>query len=232
MGYEQHWLLAFGGHAGELTEEWNCNIRLALYGFDIEDSVNEESYLDDQAMPTLAAWFARANSYIASVAQLQWVKFNEIDELGHYADGTQVHERTWPGTGISGGSTGTLHPLQVCMCLSWRTNAAERGIGSHGRIYSPRPTLAIDPDGDVNAAGRDAAAVSAATMLNGLDVAIGTAVLRPSICSPGRGWPGVKTNPGVNNQIDYVLVDSVFDIQRRRAKGQTREYSPPAVVAY
>lgn len=228
MAYPEHWLLAFGGHAGEIEETWVCGIRLGEYSTGVFGSVDPDDYLVDVAAPALTTWFSSAGASIFSGARLLWAKFNWIDEQGHYKDQTQTHEHSF-GTGVPGGNSAPLHPLQCCMVLSWRTNEAARGIGSHGRIYSPRPALTIDANGDVAGVQRVAAANAAATLLNTLDITVGSGYMRPSIISPGRGWPE-EDNPGVQYQIDTVVVDSALDIQRRRAKSQTREVSSAPVT--
>lgn len=228
MAYLEHWLLTFGGHAGEVEETWVCGIRLHEYGVPPGSTVDPESYLTAQAVPALTTWFSSTNAAIANCAKLLWCKFNKINSQGHYEDTTTTHEHSF-GTGVLGGAASPLHPLQVCCVLSWRTNAAERGLASHGRIYSPRPALTVDANGDVAGGFRVQVATAAATLLNSLDVGVGSGVLRPSIESPGRNWPQ-EDNPGAVNQIDYVIVDSQLDIQRRRAKSATREISSVAIT--
>lgn len=229
MAYPPHWLLTFGGHAGEIEETWVCGIRLGEYGVPPGFTLDPEDYMTTVAAPALTTWFGSTGASIASVAKLLWCKFNAIDSQGHYEDSTTTHEHSF-GTGITGGAASPLHPLQCCLVLSWRTNEAERGIASHGRIYSPRPALAVDSAGDVAGGSRVNAATAAATLLNTLDVGLGgTGVVRPSIVSPGRGWPE-QDNPGAMNQIDTVVVDSQLDIQRRRARSATREISSAPVT--
>lgn len=228
MAYPVHWLLAFGGHSGDVAETWTCGIRLANYGGDLLDPMDEENYLDTVAVTALKAWFTRTDSQIASVAVLQWVKFNKINGEGEYDDQSTTHERRFAD---HFGSTATpLHPLQVAMCLSWRTNDIERGIGSHGRIYSPRPAVVVGSSGDVAGPDRVKFANSAATLLNTLDIPMGTGVLRPSIVSPGRGWPEIRDQEGAKHQIDTVVVDSSLDIQRRRSRSQTKEVTSAPIV--
>lgn len=229
MGYPDHYLLAFGGHAGDVLEEWVCGIRLCEYGTGVFGDVDEDSYLTTVAAPALTTWFGSVGASIYSGAKLLWAKFNKIDSQGHYLEATATHEHSF-GAGVSGGNSAPLHPLQVCLVLSWRTNAADRGLASHGRIYQPRPAMTVDAAGDIAGALRVAAATAAATLLNTLDITVGSGFLRPSIVSPGRNWPA-EDNPGARNQIDTVIVDSALDIQRRRAKSQSREISS-APVAY
>lgn len=227
MAYPEHYLLSFGGHQGELEETWNCGIRLAEYDSGVFGSVDQQGYLTTVAAPALSAWFSRAGSRIYSGAKLLWAKFNMINEQGHYADPSVTNEHSY-GVGISGSQSSPLHPLQVCMVLSWRSDEAERGIASKGRIFSPRPCVTIDAAGDVDGGTRVVVADSAALLLNTLDITVGSGFMRPSIVSPGRGWPE-QDNPGLARQIDRVVVDSALDIQRRRARSQTHEITSSPV---
>ena len=224
--YPQHWLLQFGGTVGEVSEEWSCGIRMALFGepeIPPGEGVNEESFLDAQAIPALETWIENTLSLVHSSTALRFIKFNEIGPDGHYADPAISHERA---VNFIGGNTGPyVQPLQVCLVLSWRTDAAVRGPGSMGRIYSPRPEVVVDANGDISGPERVGAANTAATMLNTLDTSlggIGAQVLRPSIVSP--------SGAGHANQIDTVVVDSQLDIQRRRAFSQSREITSAPVL--
>lgn len=231
MGYPLHWLLAFGGHQGHVEEIWACGIRMCAYGDVGPIQMDEEQYLTNTAVPALTTWFGSAGAKIYTAARLKWVKFNEIDEDGHYADQSTTHERLTLDIPGGGGST-AVHPLQVAAVLSWRTLDAERGLASRGRIYSPRPTCVVDLNGDITSTDRGTMATSAANLLNSLDVSLGVPpapVLRPSIVSRGKK-SGSSYGEGASHQIDSVVVDSALDIQRRRANRQSREGTSVAVT--
>ena len=228
MTYIPHYLLAFGGHSGHSQEQWACNIRLIEESFGVGGDVDEEEYLDDVVLPALTAWFMAPNARVHEGVRLQWFKFNKIGPNGRYLETGVTHERT---TAIPGGMAGTsnAHPLQVCMVLTWRTNAVSRGLGSVGRIFMPRPVVPIDVNGDFDSTIRAAAATQAATFLNTLDVTLGTGDwMRPAIVSRGHGPGYVDEGPAY--QIDTVEVDSCLDIQRRRAFSQSREKSSAPVT--
>lgn len=230
MTYPQHWLLAFGGSQGDPEEIWACGIRLVIDELFEGDGVDEEQYLTNTGVPALTAWMGRAGSKIAVFATMTWVKFNEIAPDGTYADKSTTHERL--GLAVSGGGGPTnIHPLQVAAVLSWRSDEAERGLASRGRIYSPRPAVAVTATGDIAGPDRVLMAESARDLLNSLDASVGIegGTLRPHIVSRGKGpapWPG----PGASHPINRVVVDSALDIQRRRANRQTREVTSVPVV--
>lgn len=224
MAYLEHWLLNFGGHQGDINEAWACGIRLHVFGGGLPgDDPDPEDYLDTVAVPQLSAWFPHVDAHISAACKLLWVKFNKIAPSGKYADVSTTHERAVVGIEGAYNPPSNHHPLQVACVLTWRTNAAQRGLASIGRIYSPRPVVSIDAGGDMAGADRVAIANKARDLLQGLDVSTGvTSVLRPAIESRGGGsapWP----NPGQANQIDVVTVDSCLDVHRSRALSQSRE---------
>lgn len=228
MTYLRHWLLQFGGHQGDVNEQWSCGIRMAFPDGDggvvDTDLPSEEDFLDNQAVPALTTWFQAPLTHISGYARLTTIKFNEIQADGTYADQGTVHARQ---VNLTGGHAGDLelHPLQVAVVLSWRNNEVLRGPGSHGRIYQPRPVVPIAGNGDVLGAYRVEIAVKAAAMLNTLDTTpggLGAPVFRPCIMS--------KVGTGHCRQIDRVVVDSSLDIQRRRSASQSKEITSQEVL--
>jgi hypothetical protein len=216
MPYPQHWLLAFGGTQGDPLDIWSCNLRLAITDLGTW-SMDEEQFLTNTAVPVLTTWFSAANSKIGASAQINWIKFNEIAPDGKYADPATTHERL--GLAIPGGAASSnYHPLQCSYVLSFRTAVAERGPGSKGRIYVPRPNVPVGSSGDITSTDRNAMIGTAKTMLEGLHPQVGppgSARIHPSIVTPLLG--------GVAHRIDRVVIDSALDIQRRRANKQSRE---------
>lgn len=219
MTFFPHYLLQFSGHAGDTNEQWSCGIRMVIWDgpepIDIE--TDAEQYLTDTGVPALSTWFASGGARIQADAKLLTVKFNRILPNGHYAEIGATHVRQ---INISGGVSGptNCHPLQVCYCLSFRTDLAARGPGSHGRIYVPRPVVSVGASGDIGGSDRVAMADAGAILIESLDTSSGlppAAVIRPSIVSNITG--------AVPHQIDYVTVDSSLDIQRRRSRSQSKE---------
>jgi len=192
---------------------------------------DEVGYLNGVAKDALAAWFVRTNSKISNTCDLRWAKFNVINEDGEYGEET-TNEYIWTTPILGGVSSAGLNIFQAAVCLSWRTNDKDRGLASHGRIYSPAPAVAVAVgSGLFPAADALLMAQSAALLLNTLDITIDLEPFRPCIVSRGR-----QTSPGVYgegevHQIDTVLVDNRVDILRRRAN-QLVPATSSAVVAY
>lgn len=218
MGYPDHFLLNFGGNRGTSTGEiWSCGIRMWA---DDYTTLDEEEYLNGVAKDAIAAWFVRPNSKIMNNADLRWAKFNNIGPDGEYTS-ELTNEYIWP-TPVAGVNSGASNVIfQATVALSWRTNAKDRGIASHGRIFSPAPAVTTSSGGGLfPAADALLMAQSAALFLNTLDVTVGTSPMRPAIVSRGKR-SGPADDPvygtGEANQIDWVFVDNRIDIQRRRA---------------
>lgn len=219
--YTPHYLLQFGGTLGTGTGEiWSCGIRLHSGDY---TGYDEETHFTGDIVPALAAWIGRATSKIASQCALKFAKYNFINAAGHYDDPGNTREYVWV-TAPTGGGGSTSLPYQATVVLGWRTDAAERGRASKGRIFSPMPATTVtfttglfDP---THALGM---AQSAATLLNTLDVGFGaSSTIRPHIMS------GVD---GSFNEINYVVVDNRIDTQRRRANSLVAAKST-AVVTY
>lgn len=226
MGYPQHWLLSFGGHQGDVNEIWNCGIRMAVAGEDDvpPELVDEEAYLTDTAVPALTAWFSSANAQIAVGCKLLWCKFNQIAPDGTYSSPNELHERVM---NVSGQVTSTvsLHPLQVSIVYSFRTDEKLRPPGAFGRIYSPRPAVAVDVNGDMSGALRVAVGDAAGLLLENLSEILGDPgvwLFRPSIVS--------AVGAGERHVINTVVIDSSLDIQRRRSNHQSKEITGTPVL--
>lgn len=222
MAYPRHFLLQWGGNLGNPgLEIFSCGIRMWIDDDDIF-AVDPTAYLTTVAWPALKVWHKGAGAKISSSAYLIWGKFNEIDEDGHYANPTTTEIADAATANPGGGASSTL-PWQSSVCLTWLTDARERGIASKGRIFSPLPNLSVNSNTGLFPAG-DAISIAtaAATLLNTLDVGGlgvgGTGVMRPGIISRGKYLGGGAYGDGAREQINSVQVDNRIDIQRRRAE--------------
>lgn len=197
------------------------------------DGFDEVDYLSGLAKDAIAAWFVRLNSKIMNNVDLRWAKFNNIGPDGEYTSDS-TNEYIWP-VPVQGVNTGGNNSIfQATVALSWRTNNKDRGIASHGRIFSPAPAVQVAAGtGLFPAADALLMAQSAALFLNTLDISIGSEPFRPAIVSRGRRSGPVDNptyGPGEANQIDWVFVDNRVDIQRRRANQLTAATSVVEVL--
>jgi hypothetical protein len=148
MAFTAHTLVAFGGKLTNNTspDQWQCGVRLAILD---PDGISWRAGLSDPQVylnalhAPLLTWFQRAlvttaGSEFATLradAYLDWVKVNNIDALGHYADPTTTHRFDYSGTAGGGGSVNIIPPF-VTAAVSL-TTALARGRGHRGRIYLP-----------------------------------------------------------------------------------------------
>jgi hypothetical protein len=148
MAFTPHTLVAFGGKLTNNTspDQWQCGVRLAILD---PDGISWRAGLSDPQVylnalhAPLLTWFQRAlvttaGSEFATLradAYLDWVKVNNIDALGRYADPTTTHRWDYNGTSGGGGSVNIIPPF-VTAAVSL-TTALARGRGHRGRIYLP-----------------------------------------------------------------------------------------------
>lgn len=209
--YQPHYRLAFGGPLC-VVEQWSCRLNITSAG-DLPDGTEADAMLPD-LVDAVSTWVASSGANLSSATQLTWVKFNEINALGHYVDpdNSRVSE---VNPAVSG--YGTLKvPPQVSMVVSLRT-AHTRGKAHAGRMFTPAlfcvPTSAgLNNDAD--------AIATAATLLlntiNGLVTPAGVSIISAT---------------GESNAVTRVAVGRVFDTMRTRRRSLTEEYTIGAVLA-
>lgn len=235
MGYPQHFLLQWGGQfSNPALEIFSCGIRMWIDDDDVF-AVDPEVYLNATAWPALKIWHKGATTKISSSCYLTWAKFNEIDSDGHYANPTTTEFRETVVTANPGGGSSSTLPWQSSVCLTWLTDARDRGIASKGRIFMPLPSVSVNGSSGLFPAA-DALGICNATvtLLNTLDIGGlgvgGTGVMRPGIVSRGKSLGGGAYGPGAREQINTVQVDNRIDIQRRRAEDLVANRSTVAVA--
>ena len=217
MAYPKHALMTIGGTLGTLGEVWQCGVR-----FDGEDSGwahDCEAWLTDRA-PRILAWFVAAANKLSNNAKIGFVKFNNINPDGTYADPV-THERFF--TSGNTGSTASQQAQIMTAAITW-TTAVARGLAHKGRVYLPlalefsgtSTTISTAVQGDFITCGKGL--LTAAT--NPTPPA-GT-FAQPSVVSRGKAtaWDShhrpTAWGPGVTQHITGVQVGSVMDVQRRR----------------
>lgn len=207
MGFLPHALVQFGGTLAALSgpsEIWSCGIRVTK-----PVPGGGGGYLDDpQAVANalagpLATWFGTAANGMSADASLKFLKVNNIDPNGHYAD-SSTHQAA--SITRSGGGT-PVAPSFCSIALTLESNVS-RGHAHRGRIYLPN--YCYTPIG-AQISSADVAKVLAAgkALLTLLQSPVAGSVLTtPVICS--------KLGAGTTRVIDHLSVDNVYDYQSRR----------------
>lgn len=202
--------MAFGGslhQSSGLSEVWNCSVNLYT-GIPAGEWLSDPQAWADAVSTPLATWFGASTTSMASSAFLEYVKVNNIDTLGHYADGV-THEHLY-GTPISG-AVAAVAPTFCSIAITWETGL-QRGLASRGRIYPPNPT-ASSIGSQITTGAVDLFATAGKALLSLiLDTLDGTTVVNPVVCSKG----GIHSSVGVVRHITGVSVDNIYDTQRRR----------------
>lgn len=201
---------------------WVNTLRFAVPGGGSPGIVDETALVADMAND-IAAHVQSVDSGYSSRTQLEWVKFNQIDSLGRYADtgNTHVYEFATPVSGTQG----TSYPAQVSLCVSLKT-ANARGYASKGRIFVPIPkTFSISGLGYIDAFNMQPVAASWATFISNLNN-------MPGLDTTGLAASVVSKVPvtGAANPVTGVRVGNVLDTQTRRRNAITETYSESAVA--
>jgi hypothetical protein len=195
--YQPHYRLAFGGPIGTV-EEWSCRLNITSSG-DLPDSSAADGMLPD-LVTALSTWVGAANSMLSTSVHLSWVKFNEINALGHYVDAGS--SRVAEVNPIINGSGQVRLPPQVAVVVSLRT-AHTRGKAHAGRMFTP--ALAADASSTI-CTDTTAIAGTVTTLLNDIN-----AVVTPAGVS-------VISATGESNHVTRVAVGRVFDTMRTRRR--------------
>lgn len=199
---------------------WTCNISLGTYlnnePVDAEADALQQ-FLNTTVAPALRTWFTSTNLLLLSTAKMTFAKLNAIDPSGTTS--------TSPGP-----SSTASRPLQ--QAAPWRpaptsTRGSARWCTPSGASHSAeRPLVAastsharlcMNTDGTWVIPAQSATATK--TLLDTISGATVTSSFGADQFVPVIASPGTTRNGGVgvNNVITTVEVDSVPDIQRRRA---------------
>lgn len=209
--YQPHYRLAFGGPLC-VVEQWSCRLNITS-ATTLPDSAEADAMLPD-LVDAISTWVASSGANLSAATELSWVKFNEINALGHYvdADNSRVSEVNPAVAGY-----GTLKvPPQVAIVVSLRT-AHARGKAHAGRMYTPALFCAPTSAGLGN--DYDAIVTAATLLLNTIN-----GVVTPAGVS-------IISATGESNAVTRVAVGKVFDTMRTRRRGLAEEYTLGAVLA-
>ena len=224
MTYKRHWLLSFGGTCAAGQDIWSNNIRMVNDETAQPDGIpggTIETLLDD-FVSDIRAYLTNPLTYISNQVTCTWVKFNEINSAGHYADAANTHQRLLNGTGglapIFGTAT-TVTPSYQSVAVSL-TTARNRGPGSLGRYFLPQCAAPMVHPGRLSTTAASALATGAKDFLNALADEAGVDVtnLRPAVVS-NRGTPGPA------EPVTGVKVGDVPDVIRRRKNNLIETYA-------
>jgi len=197
--YQPHYRLAFGGPLFT-TEEWSCRLNITSAG-DLPNSAAADAMMPG-LKTALSTWVTAVNSSLSTAVGLSWVKFNEINALGHYVDPS--NSRLAEVNPVVFGAGSPLHPPQVAIAVSLRT-AHTRGKAHIGRMFTPALNASVLSSG--LAGGCTAIAGTATTLINAIN-----AVVTPAGVS-------IISATGESNHVTRVAVGQVFDTMRTRRRG-------------
>lgn len=228
--YRKHYLLAFGGSLYG-SEIWSTSVRLAR--------PVEEDQADLMSGPQrdaiLDALVADVSAFIGSSSfnnqtRLTWLKFNRINALGRYENGSVTHERELLGAAQVTGSSSAYLPPNLSVVATLET-AKQRGPGSKGRCFLPVPgwsNVAFGSDGRMTPGARDEILSRFSTFITnlnnwpGLDLPNAPRVVVAT--KGGRGMP-----EGDNLPVTSVAVGRVVDTMRSRRNGLVEDYTRTAI---
>lgn len=212
MAYPQHWRLRFEGEFlgtnNVVLEQWSNTINFLHAD---ASAVDEDAFLETYAVP--AAETIYSQSYISQSVLLTSIKFNEIDEAGHYADPNTTHQLTEDDFSPIRGTGTTYVEPQRALAVSFLTDA-RRGPAHRGRIFLPGFSGNVDNTLSISSTQATAIADNLTIALGGLD---NVPALVPAIVS--------KIGQGVARQITSVAVGSRVDTIRRRRNRLTEVYA-------
>lgn len=205
MAYTPHTLFAFGGSWSSNPEEvWECTVRLDGNGGG-GVTLDPEAYLASIATP-MASWFSASVVTMDALAQLKWLKCNNVNAEGRYTDTTTTHVHDY--SPAIAGSTDHKLPGFCSLAYTWET-AVARGPGHRGRIYPPNATMTTTGAFTVSDSLRTQNAQAGAQLLNTLKNLSGP--------TGTRAIPVVASKiGGAIHAITGCTSDNVFDVQRRR----------------
>lgn len=199
--------LVWGGRLFD-TEGWSCSLHVgSAAGLNLAASTFNAA---------LVAWMARPGSAISSAARLDFVKFNQINPLTAKYSLPSSNEVIQNDLAV-----GVASPQlpQLSLAVSTRTVFA-RGRAHAGRFYPPSGVVSsVQPDGRVSSAAAIAAASSAATLLQGINTAVG-AGSRVVVFSRVGQFAEPVTN---------VRVGRVMDTMRSRRTSLLEDYAQAVV---
>jgi hypothetical protein len=211
MPYATRHLRMVVGGTGYPGEIWSWGLNM-IYNFEGQ-AVPDAPDAVPQAVIDAVQTFHSSSARMGIAAALRWIKLNEIDETGHYANQHDTVVYDFPNPVYPNSGAGNYPPAQLSMAVTLRTNRA-RGPASRGRFYIPYAAVSIENSGLVQLSQAQGLADSASTLVSALNAAL-------------DGWDvGVVSDVGNGAQepVRSVEVGRVPDTIRRRRNQLLEQY--------
>jgi len=192
------------------NEEWSCGLRMRKVGGGGATDAEAAGILTGVAA-SLAAYHARVNTQINSLAKLSSVKVNAIGTNGKYI-AQSTNESVVAD--IPGGLATPTYPNQVAIAVSLLTGFS-RGPAHRGRFYLPMPAMPMSTTGVIQPGQAVDLGTSTDTLLadlNDLNPNFEVAVFSR------------KSGAAGNRRVTGVEVGTVLDTQRRRRRSLAELY--------
>lgn len=198
-----HLYLQWGGTLPG-NESWSCGVRFRPV---TAANSGDPAGMIVACRTALTSYHADANTKIATLAKLTFVKLNMINTAGHYAIDSTFQEIVAPVSG--GASVAAGSPNQMALAVSLTTDVT-RGPAHRGRFYLPMPQVALDATlGTLSTVDANAIKTRTTTLITALNAV--SADYKLAIFSRKDGAPAHRDVVGVS-------VGRVLDTQRRRRK--------------
>lgn len=204
---QPHHYLTLSGTLHDV-EEWSFGLRLR----DVAPSAVEQDQAALNAFAPLvrAHWSSQGNP-ISSASRLTTLKYNAVDQLGHYVNQTTVAAEVVPSVSGAGGQA--TFPPQVALVVTLETGFS-RGLAHRGRIYLPSPTGVLSQvTGALESTWSQLAATWAAGLIDLINGHPGFGTVM--VASSGSTKPGAP-DTGAERLVTGVSCGSVLDTMRSR----------------
>lgn len=206
VAFQKHARVNFGGSLRALSgrnEIWSCTVNVSTHAAAGWWLASPQTYMEAIA-DDIKTWFTAVGNHMSASASLDYLKVNNINPDGTYAEAI-THSHTYPVDTMGG--VGQIGPAFLSIVTTFETDLA-RGYAHRGRVYLPNNTF--------NATGSQISDADATTVRNTgaqlltkllINEPTGGALVQPCV---------VSKHAAELNDISGVSVDTVYDFQSRR----------------
>lgn len=200
---ESHLYLQWGGSLPG-SESWSCGVRFRAV---TAANSGDPAGMIAGCVSAISSYHADANTKIATLAKLNFVKLNMVNTAGHYAADVTYQTILTPVAG--GQSVAAGSPNQMALAVSLTTDVT-RGHAHRGRFYLPMPQVALDATtGVLSTTDANAVKTRTLTFITALNAVSGNYKL--AVFSRKSGDPR-------HRDVLSCQVGRTLDTQRRRRK--------------